>query len=70
LKKNKSKILYINHENDDIFTEYVLLYDDGRSDLCHERLTSILKFIKNNKIDKYIIKGFKNNNWITIRDRS
>jgi hypothetical protein len=46
------------------------LYDDGRSDLCHERLTSILKFIKNNKIDKYIIKGFKNNNWITIRDRS
>jgi hypothetical protein len=43
-------------KNDDIlFTEYVLLYDDGRSDLCHERLTtSILKFIKNNKIDKYI----------------
>jgi hypothetical protein len=26
-------------KNDDIFTEYVLLYDDGRSDLCHERLT-------------------------------
>jgi hypothetical protein len=41
-------------KNDDIFTEYVFIYD-GRSDLCHERLTSILKFIKNNKIDKYIM---------------
>jgi hypothetical protein len=57
-------------KNHDIFTEYVLLYDNCKSDLCHSRLISILKFIKNNKIEKYIIKGFKNNNWITIRDRS
>jgi hypothetical protein len=27
--------------------------------ICHERLTSILKFIKNNKIDKYIIKDLR-----------
>jgi hypothetical protein len=55
-------------KNDDIFTEYSLLYNDGE-DLFHYRLSSILKFIKNNKIDKYIIKGFKNNQWVIIRDR-
>jgi hypothetical protein len=56
-------------KNDDIFTEYVLLYNDGE-DLYHYRLSSILKFIKNHRIEKYILKGFKNNDWHTIRDRS
>lgn len=56
--------------NDDIFTEYLLLYDNGENDLYHNRLTSILKFIKRYKIEKYVIKGFKNNQWIVIRDRT
>ena len=56
-------------KNDDIFTEYVLLYNDGE-DLYHYRLSSILKFIRNHRIEKYILKGFKNNDWYTIRDRS
>jgi hypothetical protein len=56
-------------KNDDIFTEYVLLYNDGE-DLYHYRLSSILKFIKNHRIEKYILKGFKNNDWYIIRDRT
>jgi hypothetical protein len=52
----------------DIYIEYLLEWDgkNGPDTLIHFKLTSILKFIRLHKIDKYIIKGYKNNEWVII----
>lgn len=49
----------------DVFIEYKLEYDDlkGPDTLIHDRLTSILKFVKINRLSEYTISGFKNGEW-------
>lgn len=48
-----------------VFIEYKLEYDgpEGPDTLLHDRLTSILKFVRNNNLRKYTISGFKNGQW-------
>ena len=48
-----------------VFIEYKLEYDspEGPDTLIHDRLTAILKFVRNNKLSKYTISGFKNEQW-------
>ena len=49
----------------DVFIEYKLEYIDsgGPDTLIHDRLTSILKFVKKHNLRKYTIFGFKNGEW-------
>lgn len=49
----------------DVFIEYKLEYigTDGTDTLTRDRLTSLLKFVRNNKLRKYTISGFKNGKW-------
>ncbi len=53
------------------FSEYKLEYDTpkGIDTILNNRLTSILKYIRNNNLSKYTLFGFKNNQWEIIIKR-